>query len=499
MLQWTGDRTRGSTLSSTSVAVLLILMAAVATRIVGWWNPVAHPDDQFYLLAGEQILRGQWPYVDVWDRKPLGLFLIYAGIASIGGGSILGLNLVATAFAAATAVVVRQTGLLFASARGATMGAIAYLIAIALVGGQNGQSPVFYNLFMAGAAWLLLASAIAGDAGRSVRFALIAMLLCGLSMTVKQVSFIEGGYFGLAFLWLMMRQGIGSLRLAAIAAGMIGLALLPTALTFGGYAIAGPDAFDAYFQASFVSIFEKTGWGWKAKLAGVGFFLLHCTPLLIMALLGIKDRSGEPRSDLRGALLAGWIIAAFIGYGSVPHFFDHYALPLIAPLAISASTFFDRKSGPLFFAGLAAFSLILPPIRDVAKHRASAAEFRRLEVVVDKARQGGCIYLADGPTRLYSTIPACRLTRYLFPDHLNLMTEAPAVGVDTRVELRRILELGPAVVLTQDVERKKHNPETDRLLYGYLNRRYRVVYRSSDDLPRPVESVRVWQRRDLKS
>ena len=115
-----------SPLASTRVAVLLIIAVAVATRIVSWWNPVAHPDDQFYLLAGEQLLAGHWPYVDVWDRKPLGLFLIYAGVASLGGG-ILMLNLVATAFAAATALVIRQMALRFAGPVGATMSALAYL------------------------------------------------------------------------------------------------------------------------------------------------------------------------------------------------------------------------------------------------------------------------------------------------------------------------------------------------------------------------------------
>jgi hypothetical protein len=166
-------------------------------------------------------------------------------------------------------------------------------------------------------------------------------------------------------------------------------------------------------------------------------------------------------------------------------------------LSISASTLFDRSSGRLFFAGLAAFCVIMPPIRDWPKNAADAAEFRRLADKVDAARHGGCIYLADGPTRLYSVTGACRLTRYVFPDHLNLYTEAGAVGIDTRAELGRVLAAGPAVVLTQDVERNKHNPETDRLLYPYLLAHYRQVYRSADDLPRAVQGIRIWQRRDL--
>ena len=485
-------------LASTRVAVLLIIAVAVATRIVSWWNPVAHPDDQFYLLAGEQLLAGHWPYVDVWDRKPLGLFLIYAGVASLGGG-ILMLNLVATAFAAATALVIRQMALRFAGPVGATMCALAYLLVIPLIGGMNGQSPVFYNLLMAVAAWLLIDAAQAGQVRSIVQRALLAMLLCGVAITVKQVAFVEGGFFGLAFLWLLWRRDMPLVRLALTGTAMVVIALLPTALTIGGYAIAGRAALDTYIQASFVSIFEKGGWGATAKLAGLAFFFLHVTPLLVMAILGAWDRRRARQGDVRDLLLIGWCIAALLGYLSVPNFFDHYALPVIAPLCISAATFFGRASGRLWFATLALVCLILGPSLRFESNRRALADYARLEAIVDGARRGGCLYLADGPTRLYSDTGACRLTRYAFPDHLNLSTEAGAVGVDTRVELSRVLVAAPAVILTQDRERKKHNPATDRILYPWLVAHYRQVYRVPDDSSRYLQGVRVWQRLDLET
>ena len=190
------------------MAIALIVAVAIATRIVGWWNPVAHVDDQFYLLAGEELLKGHWPYIDVWDRKPLGLFLLYAGIAWIGGGTILGLNLVATAFAASTAIVVRQIALRFASPLAALLAALTYLFVLPLYGGQNGQSPVFYNLLIAGAALLLFRASETLDGRAVIRSAFAAMLLCGLAMTIKQTSFVEGTFVGLAYLWLLHRAGM---------------------------------------------------------------------------------------------------------------------------------------------------------------------------------------------------------------------------------------------------------------------------------------------------
>jgi hypothetical protein len=485
-----------SVFASPTFAALLIVAVAVATRIVAWWNPVAHVDDQFYLLAGQELLKGHWPYVDVWDRKPLGLFLLYAGIAWIGGGSILGLNLVATTFAAATAWVVRQIGLRFASATGATLGALAYLLVIPLVGGQTGQSPVFYNLLIAGAALLLIDAAGSSSASAVSRRALWAMLLCGLAMTIKQISFIEGAYIGLAFLWLMHRQGAGLARIAAIGGGMILVALLPTALTLLGYALAGREQLDMFIFSTVTSIFLKQGWSATAKLAGIAYFFLYMTPLLIMAAVGALDRHRARVNRPLALLLIGWVAASLAGYVAVPYFFDHYALPVVAPLSVSVATFFDRPSGKAFFLGLVAYCLIAPQIRDVRTNREARLEYEGLNLAVDRARQGGCIYVGDGPTRLYSTTGACQVTHYLFPDHLNLVIEAGAVGADTDRELQNILQRRPAVIVTQNHVMFRYSPAY-RVFLARVRLDYTRIYVTSFDAPHFVQAVVVWQRKDL--
>src|SRR6476619_5546091 len=79
------------------VALLLFLIAAIATRVVAWWDPVMHGDDQLYLLVGSRMWHGEWPYLDLWDRKPVGLFALYALMAKLGGDSMVVVKLVATA------------------------------------------------------------------------------------------------------------------------------------------------------------------------------------------------------------------------------------------------------------------------------------------------------------------------------------------------------------------------------------------------------------------
>ncbi len=53
-------------------AALALLAFAVLTRMRDFGNPVAHVDEQYYLLVGDRILHGARLYIDLWDRKPPG-------------------------------------------------------------------------------------------------------------------------------------------------------------------------------------------------------------------------------------------------------------------------------------------------------------------------------------------------------------------------------------------------------------------------------------------
>ena len=82
-----------------SIQFCMMLTAAFLIRIWQFGNPVIHVDEQFYLLVGDRMLQGELPYVDIWDSKPVGLFLIYAAIRMLGGEGIYQYQIVATLFA----------------------------------------------------------------------------------------------------------------------------------------------------------------------------------------------------------------------------------------------------------------------------------------------------------------------------------------------------------------------------------------------------------------
>ncbi|HWK35669.1 MAG TPA: hypothetical protein VNR91_05350, partial [Sphingomonas sp.] len=172
--------TRIAPLPAAAFAALLAL-AAVALRGADFGNPVIHVDEQYYLLVGQRLLHGAVPYIDIWDRKPVGLFLLYAGAAALPGDDILGYQWLACAFAAATAWLVFDSALKVGATRaGAFTAALAYLLWLSLLGGRGGQAPVFYNLPVAAAAWLMLRlPSIGTRPGAIVASGCVACLLGG--------------------------------------------------------------------------------------------------------------------------------------------------------------------------------------------------------------------------------------------------------------------------------------------------------------------------------
>jgi 4-amino-4-deoxy-L-arabinose transferase-like glycosyltransferase len=475
-------------------AIRLIRVAAIATRAVTFGNPLADMDDQFYWLVGRSMWQGAWPILDIWDRKPVGLFLLYGAIAGVDR-SILAVQIAATLFAAGTALVVRAAALHIASPRAALLAALSYLLILPLFGGQSGQSPVFYNLFIAGAGALMLTAATDVGVADIRRRGFAAMALCGIALVIKQVSVAEGAFIGLAFLFLLHRASERTVRIIPTAAAMIVVALVPTILGAALFALRGQDAVAAYVQASYLSIFAKGAGGNRSLLGGVTYLLLFGGPLLLAAAIGTAARWKESRHALAHRLVAGWVVAGMVGYVLIPNFFPHYALPMLVPLSVMAARAYDQRIGAPLFIALAACSLISGQLTNFGANRRIAADFERIAATIEAERHGGCLYIANGPVALYAAVPACRLTAYLFPYHLTLPTEAKSVGVDQQAEIERIFAARPAIVVTQDDERPKQSAVVRATLDRELAANYRLI--TLADPADELSTLRLWQRRDL--
>jgi hypothetical protein len=472
------------------VQFLIAMACAFALRSWQFGNPAIQIDEQFYLVAGERLLQGAVPFVDIWDRKPVGIFLLYAAIRLFGGEGIVEYQVAATLFAGLTAFLISMIALRFANARGAAFAGCAYLAWLLVFDGSGGQTPVFYNAFVAGAALLIL-HAVAPGIGRRKMLALgaAAMLLAGLALQIKYTVVFEAIFFGCALLQRWPRDAAGARSLPLAAALWIVCALLPTLAVWGWYAAHGYN--QAFVYANFLSIFDRVGWPVGklierlAKITGLASPLLLCAWLESVTARGEGDAARQTR---RFAL--AWLSAALGGVLVFGTFYTHYFLPVLVPLSVaSANLLADRTAGVTVVVlgrhrrlSLAAFVALTAPIcialslPKQLKDRGKRADIHAVADAIDRHRTG-CMLVFDGDPILYHLTNACLVTSRIFPNHLNDAIEDGATGIDIQAELRRILHVErPDIIVATDRPNPRYNAATLRLLHAGLQRDYRLVY-----------------------
>jgi len=439
---------------------LLYLVAALALRCSTFGNPNVEADDQFYALVGQRMHDGLLPYVDMWDRKPLGLFAIYYLIAGISRSAVA-YQITATLFAAATAWVVYAitAGMMAtggadpaqaAPRRGAVLAGLAYLLLLGPFAGAGGQAPVFYNLFVALAAWLVWRAGPVLARGGVPAGVWGAMALAGLAISVKETALFEAGFLGLWVLWCLQRGGMrgGALVAHAVGFALVGAApLLATALP---YLIT--HHWPEYWQAMVTSNLIKSQ-VLKNYRYSTTFILgsaLRMVPLLPLALAGLMLGWRAMRGSAPLVFLVGWLVAAVLGYLSLWNFAPHYLLPLLVPLCVAAGLVFARaEGGTLAFAATACAALFWYNPTDRAWNLHAIASTAALAEAVERHDHGRGLLVFEGPVSLYTLTNRPFLSPLVFPHHLNFALERNVSHLDTDAEVDRILARRPgAVVMT---------------------------------------------------
>ena len=454
--------------------VLLVLtLAALAVRAQGLTNPVTGFDEQFYLLVGDRMLHGAWPYVDIFDRKPVGLFLLYAGSRLLGGEGFLAYKLVATGFVVATAFGIQRVARRFAGSVAATVAAILYILWLNLMEGEGGQSPVFYNALMlvAGAAILRAVE----RRGRLFPCGAVAMGAVGLALQIKYAVLPEGFAFGCILLWLGWRDRVAWPRLAGMAAVWVSLALLPTLVAFGVYAATGRG--EAWVFANIVSLGGQAARPLADEMEGLATCLGILSPLLLVIGFGRPWRHIAPERRDGFRFLLVWLAVsgiAVLGYGRFGS--PHYALPIVLPavlVAAPALTRWHRGGIAAFVLAIAVAGQLVLALSERAK--GGAAEARAVARAATPAQ--GCLYVYDGHPALYMMTQSCLPSKWVFPGHLNTRDEASAaaLGVDPVTEIRRILATRPGAIVDDYPRFAFGNAATRAVLRAALARDYHLA------------------------
>lgn len=445
----------------------LLLLAAILLRADTFGDPNLHGDEAFYFTVGTMMHHGALPYVDVWDRKPLGLFILYYLIAGVSTAP-LAYQLAATVSAAATAAAIAAMARRWTTATGGVLAGLCYLLALGPFQGFGGQSPVFYNLFVALAALIVLRALPALREGRTPKGVAGAMLLAGLAITMKTSALFEGAYLGLAATWALWRSGARPARVLAAALPWALIGAAPALACAAAYALNGHWA--EYWHAMVTSNLAKPG-SWPTAWIRLQILAAMLSPIALIAALGLVRQNRER------AFVIGWLAAAIAGLCAVPNFYVHYGLPIVVPLLVAASGFLARQPlGAGVTATLAILSCALSSPFQYGHAAKSRAAIDRLTAAAKAHVGDGPLLLYDAPPQLYQLTGQPFVTPLVFPTHLAHGIEKDVSHLSTLGETRRVLALRPgAVVIAVPPRNGPINEETHRLVLAYVGTHCRLI------------------------
>ena len=472
----------------------LIVCACFLIRLPTFGNPVLEFDEQLYLLVGDRMLHGHLPYVDLWDRKPIGLFLFYAGVRLFGGSGIVQYQIAATLCVAITASFIWTISRRTVRMIPAFVVALAYVLFLNVLSGTGGQASVIYNAFTACAAWAAFRSNDTHRPARIVWMAMLAMAMIGIAIQFKYTPIVEGMFLGCWFVGRLRQAGMPLPRIAGVALAMITLALLPTFAAVAWYAWIGH--FDALVQASFVSVFHRAPFPVETRWRQFRFVMVK--PICLIAAVPFALIAQWHRREIGNSadvwLLSGWTLCAAIGFGMLGDFYDFYFITVLLPLCVLIA--------PLINTGRVGFTIscmliIWPALLTPHYYFQTRYHQKAIRTITDAVTPylvKRCLYIYDGPAIIYLMTNACSPTRFIYPDHLNNPTEASALGADPVAEEARILATRPGAIITANrAVIPRVNPATQRLVRDALARDYVLVAR----VPANDRVLYAWALKDL--
>jgi hypothetical protein len=452
----------------------LLLLTGLFFRAVTFGDPNLHVDEAFYFLVGQEMHHGAIPYVDIWDRKPLGLFLIYYLIAGIST-SVFAYQIIAWLFASSTAMVINRIAQRWAGTQGGLLAGICYLAMLGPLEGYGGQTPVFYNLFMACAVLLALDAQPQLEEGHPTWRTFASMALGGLAITVKQTALFECAFVGLFVAFCMVRSsapawwtGVTILTCAITGA-------LPT-LTIAATYFWMSDWQD-WWQAMVTSNLAKVHPTTLNLLFNALMMILCLYPLIALTLIGVSLGGRNTMGKKYFTFVSLWMFSAILGMISVPNFYTHYALPLTVPLAVSSSLILDRRDVGCFLATvLTIFTIILFNPFDRVDRERSIQSMDRMSQAIKQHDSGGGLLVYDAPPYLYALSHKHSLTPLTFPNHMNEWIEKDVSRLDTLKEVRRIIQAKPGVVaMAAFPSNLPVNYQTRRIVEAYVYNNCRIV------------------------
>jgi len=458
------------------IPVVVIVLVTIASRAPYYGDPAPSFDEQLYNLIGRHMLSGSLPYVDLWDRKPIGLFLLFAlanGVADLVGISgALAYQLLGTLFGIAGALLVWHLARRLKPGGAALAAGALYPLLMARFGSQAGQSEVFFVPMMIGAVALIEKAGRSEERSRTLKLCLGAMAVCGLALQVKYTVAMQCVFLGLVALGILYRRGFSLVQLLGLALGFALIGVFPTFLAWLPYALGGHS--HEFLFANFLSIFDR-GAPPAGKLERLVPHLWAPATCILFGVAALIDKREKPSAAYW--LYTGWTLACLAGLFMGSTIYAYYLAALVPGallMAVPMLSLLGPVSTFVLLAGLLLAYDLPGRINYSQKGRAAIEKLTKL-IAPHVGSKDHCLFVFDGPSSIYDTTGSCLPTRFIYPDHLNNELEHHSLGIDQADEVRRIFRNKPGAVVTANKAVTVQNAESNAVVKEELERDYRKL------------------------
>lgn len=459
------------------IAIIALCIVIFVTRAPYYGDPTAIFDDQLYSFIGNKMLDGYLPYVDLWDRKPIGLFLLFAAAHAIGGPGPEAYQIMASLFCLAGSLLLWRIAARFTTPVTAAFAMLFYPVLMAQYGSYTAQAEGLFTPFLLAIALFTLKGREAASIAEARKYYFLAMAMGGIALQIKYSVAAVCLWFGLLALKNLYDRGQSyrDFALSALYFGIIGL--FPTLVATAAYYLMGHG--DEFIFANFISIGYRKAAPTELMIEAQLVLIL---PLLVLTLLGIVSNYGGEKSNrapLYGLAL-GWLAfsAAGLFLGTTIYTYYYAALVPAVIIALLPAISFARNYGRILYVILFSVLLLLyNPADRYYAHQQNKANFAHfmdvLQGAIGKSKQTVLVY--DGPMAVYGLLDNPLPSKYIYPDHLNNALEEKALPVDQTEEVGRILAKRPVVIVTSKESVTVQNPKAAALLRQELERNYHLV------------------------
>ena len=470
--------------------------------LIGWiaflrwpfflYEPLGH-DEGLYLAAAVRMLDGARLYTDVWDNKPVGIYLVYAAIAATLGSSRFAVNLASALAVLASACFVYLIGRDAVSRRAGIIAAFV-LPAYSLDNGADGaNTESFMAVLQCLSVWLLVRHCRQPHpAGRHLRAAFVFGLLQGALLQMKFVSVFDTAAIGLAFAGIAWWEHRSFPSLAKLFLAFLPAYLACTLAVLAYFASTGGIG-DIVF-ANFISprLYVQSPFGLADPLHAIEFTIRRASSFFVLILIGLwfvadwarRGRSGPAVAARPIALIGAWTVGALLDAMSPGYFRYFYFIALTAPLSLFGGIAVDRLLSlkprwdwPMRAAVCGV--LVLYPLE---QHLTKLPHFlkdpnsyltpRVVALVRSLVPQGSTIFVADLNPLIYPLANMVPATKY--PQATAHVFNIPErFGVDPKAELARIFARRPLLVIATPGQLKAGG--NSALLLRYLEQDYERI------------------------